>query len=763
LIDRPNRKLEIPSGPDPALNRPIDLTVPQHGVSPQVKYALESMRHRIGEATEAAKQQIAQAGETAGRQVAVDPHPGRITIESVRVDYVRPLIERQKPKGVVGTILEALDFPGRKLTETAIGVADVAKQTWQKGSLVEKVVGIPVLAAGAFVLGAAGGVLSLASPKAWYETAVALSRPRETYAELKETVSENPLRALPMVGALVAPVKLPRLARVGIVERARLVPERVRIAVKGEAGVLEIRQRYPARTWKAEEALHHARLHGVERRLEHKPPLPALEHQVALEKALEAAKPALKEIEARTYVRLEPAEPPLRTSIRLALKDLEASLAKNYEALVEASGRVEVLGRRIGRMPEPAKLDVKARGWARALREDYGWGGLERRIYARDIEQAGFMRAKETVTFERLRVRGERFKYEAQILDPELALERVPMKPAAVRRVEEMLRARDIHVVRPLHGPPGLPGLVYATRKAERAVQRPEPKPVPASLALERLAENLKPSVQPPEPLQRTRRPDYPPPAAPAAIPRVKLRVPDVVVEAQGIPVAPRIGKPKPAETVPIPQGLAETPKPSVQPPEPLQRTRRPDYPPPAAPATIPVRPAGRKPPELEPLPGEAVIVPPKPAGWQKMKGTPVEPDIDAIGIGRTGRLPALTPRTHPRLRPPGGLNETRVSVVLPIPALGTRAAQRQKQEEQDITPPEPAPTTIKPKPWDVPEPAPEPIPPRPRTTRTKTRERLPEQVLREALGLETGKSKLKRWEWELPEWMPGVRRLLSF
>jgi hypothetical protein len=258
-MDRPNRYLEIPPGPDPSLNRPIDLTVPQYEPSPVVREALERARASIEVATAQAKQQILQAGLEAKRQVEPPAQPAPVTrlreIESKPVEPPEPKQEQPLWKRILGGVVNVLDYPGRALTQAALGIADVAKQTWERGHPVEKIVGTPILAAGAFVVGAMGGIASLISPKAWYETAVALANPRETLAGLKETIAENPFRVAAITGALAAPIKLPKLAGVGIVERVRLVPERLKAAVVSETGALaKVEAVWPAKTWKALEA-----------------------------------------------------------------------------------------------------------------------------------------------------------------------------------------------------------------------------------------------------------------------------------------------------------------------------------------------------------------------------------------------------------------------------------------------------------------------------------------------------------------------------
>ena len=259
-MDRPNRYLEIPSGPDPSLNKPIDLTVPRYELSPVVREALEQARSRIEAATAQASQQILSVAADVKRRGEPPAQPSPVTkFKEVESRPPGPQHEPQERqpfwKRILGGIVNILDYPGRVLTQTAMGIADVAKQAWERGHPVEKAVGVPVLVAGSFVIGAMGGVASLISPKAWYETAMALAKPRETLAGLKETIAENPLRVAAITGALVARVKLPKLAGVGVVERVKLVPEKMRVAVASETGALaRIEATWPARTWRVLEA-----------------------------------------------------------------------------------------------------------------------------------------------------------------------------------------------------------------------------------------------------------------------------------------------------------------------------------------------------------------------------------------------------------------------------------------------------------------------------------------------------------------------------
>jgi hypothetical protein len=471
-MDRPNRYLEIPTGPDPSLNKPIDLTPPS--LSPVVREALEQAKASIEAATAQAKQQILTAGVEAKKQVEPPSQPSPVTkfkeVESKPVEPPEPKQEQPLWKRIIGGVVNILDYPGRVLTQTALGIADVAKQAWERGHPVEKIVGTPVLAAGAFVVGAMGGIASLISPKAWYETAVALSRPRETISGLKETIAENPFRAAAIAGALAAPVKLPKLAGVGIVERVTLVPERLKAAVVSEAGALaKVEAVWPAKTWKALEAEAELARRGLAKAVRAEP-----EQMAQLERASKVSEHVMGELSKRTYVKLEQLELPAKYEV--AVKD-PARLFKNYEAFIEVTGRTEVLGRRLGRIPEGMSFEVKGEGWARALREKFDWGTYERRIYAKDIEQVGFRKIKEFETFEKLAVKSERFEYRARIVDPEAVLEKIPAKPARLRQLDELLRAREIQVVRPIPGPPGITALAHIVKvpQAEAILEKVKP------------------------------------------------------------------------------------------------------------------------------------------------------------------------------------------------------------------------------------------------------------------------------------------------
>jgi hypothetical protein len=471
-MDRPNRYLEIPTGPDPSLNKPIDLTPPS--LSPVVREALEQAKASIEDATAQAKQQILTAGVEAKKQVEPPSQPSPVTkfkeVESKPVELPEPKQEQPLWKRIIGGVVNILDYPGRVLTQTALGIADVARQTWERGHPLEKAVGIPVLAAGAFVVGAAGGIASLISPKAWYETAVALANPKETIAGLKETIAENPFRVAAIAGALAAPVKLPKLAGVGIVERVTFVPERLKAAIVSETGALaKVEAVWPAKTWKALEAEAELARRGLAKAVRAEP-----EQMAQLERASKVSEHVMGELSKRTYVKLEQLE--LSAKYEVAVKD-PTRLFKNYEAFIEVTGRTEVLGRRLGRIPEGMSFEVKGEGWARALREKFDWGVYERRIYAKDIEQVGFKKIKEFETFEKLAVKSERFEYRARIVDPEAVLEKIPAKPARLRQLDELLRTREIQVVRPIPGPPGIAALAHIVKvpQAEAILEKVKP------------------------------------------------------------------------------------------------------------------------------------------------------------------------------------------------------------------------------------------------------------------------------------------------
>jgi hypothetical protein len=745
-MDRPNRYLEIPTGPDPSLNRPIDLTVTQYEPSPVVREALERARASIEVATVQAKQQILQSGVEAKKQLEPPNQPSPITkfkeIESKPVELPEPKQEQQPLwKRILGGVVSVLDYPGRTLTQASLGIADVARQVWERGHPVEKAIGIPVLTAGAFVVGAMGGVASLISPKAWYETAIAISRPKETLAGLKETIAENPFRVAAITGALVAPVKLPKLAGVGIVERVRLVPERLKATVVSEAGALaKVEAVWPSRSWRALEAEAELARRGLAKAVRAEP-----EQMAQLERASKVSEHVMGELSKRTYVKLEQLELPARYEV--TVKD-PTKLFKNYEAFIEVTGRTEVLGRRIGRLPEGMGFEVKVEGWARALREKFDWGTYERKVYAKDIEPLGFKKVKEFETFERLAVKGERFEYKARIVDPEAVLEKIPAKPARLRQLDELLRAREIQVIRPIPGPPGITALAYIESKSIVKVPQAE-------------AERDKPSV----------------PTAPNIIEVSKLRELPVRadIDAIGHIVEPnvRLGVQLPApgsvpslaylptlsrssETV---RGLHSTPaldivrmeKVSIDTISSLGLSRRGETVSHGG-LTVGVRVEPETPRLERQLATEGVALPRlKPEDITEARHRLEQPNIlkqlQTTGAG-VELLKPLATTTHRIL--PGLATAPQLAVKTPERLdLAAKQLEALDLDVKQMTPPE------------LQEPG---IPALPPAGRTPARAgRTARQELRTpGLTTDLRKLKLQRWEWELPEWGKGLRKLLN-
>ncbi len=752
-MDRPNRYLEIPPGPDPSLNRSIDLNVPQYELSPVVREALERARANIEVATAQAKQQILQAGVEAGKQLEPPSQPSPVTkfkeIESKPLEPPEPKQEQPLWKRILGGVVSILDYPGRTLTQASLGIADVAKQTWERGHPVEKAIGIPVLAAGAFVVGAMGGIASFISPKAWYETAVALSRPRETLAGLKETIAENPFRAAAITGALVAPVKLPKLAGVGVVERVRLVPERLKAAVVSETGALaKVEAVWPAKTWKAVEAEAELARRGLAKAVRAEP-----EQMAQLERASKASEYVMGELAKRTFVKLEQQELPTRYEV--TVKD-PTKLFKNYEAFIEVTGRTEVLSRRLGRMPEGMSLEVKAEDWVRAMRERFDWGVYERRIYAKDVEPIGFKKTKEFETFERLTVKGDRFEYATRIVDPEVVLERARAKPVKLSPPEEILRAdrllrvREVEVVRPIPGLPGVTALAHIVKvpKAEAILEKVKPStptapniievsklrelPVRADVdAIGHIVEpNVRLGVQLPAPG-----------SAPllAHLPRLS-RISETVRELSSTPALDIVrmervsidtisglGLSRGSETVPR-GGLTVGVRVSPEAPRleqqlvaegvALPRLKPEDV--------IETRPRLEQPDMLKQLPATEV----RPGLELQLLKPPV---------ATTHRiLPRLATAPHLAVKTPEKLDLS----AKQLEALDLNVKQMTPPELQELTMPELPPTTRTPA----------------RAGRTARQElRLP------GLTTELRKLKLHRWEWELPEWGRGLRKMLGW
>jgi hypothetical protein len=742
-MDRPNRYLEIPPGPDPSLNRPIDLTVPQYELSPAVREALEYAKARIESATAQAKQQILQSGVEVKKQVEPPSQLSPVVkfreIESKPVEPPGSKQEQPLWKRILGGVVNVLDAPGRTLTQASLGIADVAKQTWERGHPVEKIVGIPVLTAGAFVVGVAGGIASFISPKAWYETAVALSRPRETLAGLKETIAENPFRAATIAGALVAPVKLPKLAGVGVVERVRLVPERLKAAVVSETGALaKVEAVWPAKSWKAVEAEAELARRGLAKAVRAEP-----EQMAQLGRASKASEHVMGELAKRTYVKLEQQELPARYEV--TVKD-PTKLFKNYEAFIEITGKTEVLGRRIGRIPESLDFEVRGEGWARALKEKFDWGVYERRVYAKDVEPMGFKKVKEFETFERLAVRGERFEYKARIVDPEAVLEKIPAKPPArLRQLDELLRAREIQVVRPIPGPPGIAALAHIVKvpQAEVVLERVKPSAhtAPNIVEVPRLRElpvRIDVDANIVEPSVRLGR---------------ELFVPDSVPSSAHLPTLSRS-----SETV---HGLPSTPaldivrmeRVSIDTISSLGLSRTPETVPRGG-LTVGVR-VGPEAPRLEQqLATEGVTLPRlKPEDVVETRPRLEQPDI-------VKQLPATEVRPRLELLKPLATTTHRIlprlatapQLAVKTPErldLATRQLEALDLDVKQMTPPE------------LQEPG---IPALPPTTRIQARARRQNKQELRLPGLTTDlrKLKLQRWEWELPEWGKGLRKLLE-
>ena len=742
MIDRPNRYLEIPPGPDPSLNRPIDLTVPRYEPSPAVREALEYAKARIESATAQAKQQIlTTAGDVAKRIELSQPAPATRPKEA-EPRLLEPREPRQEQplwKRILGSVVNVLDAPGRILTQTAMGIADVAKQTWERGHPLEKAIGIPVLTAGAFVVGAAGGIASLISPKAWYETAIAVSRLRETIAGLKETIAENPFRAAAIAGALVAPVKLPKLAGVGVVERVRLVPERLKATVVSEAGALaKVEAVWPSRSWKALEAEAELARRGLAKTVRAEP-----EQLVQLERASKVSEYVMGELSKRTYVKLEQSELPVRYEV--FVKD-PGRLFKNYEAFVEVTGRTEVLGRRIGRVPEGLEFEVKGEGWARALREKFDWGVYERRVYAKDVEPVGFKKVKEFETFERLVVKGERFEYKARIVDPEAVLEKIPARPARLRQLDELLKTREIQVVKPIPGPPGITTLAHIVKlpHAEELLERvkhgtpatpivevPRLRELPVRADVDVFERVAGPSVRPPIPSPK-----------PGSIPALAH-----LPEPSRIPETVRGLKPTPTPGIARMEGF------SIDTISSLGRL----------PETVPrgglIVGVGVGPevprlerqvaesvtlPRLEPKGVVETIRPERPGPLEQLSATEARP---ALGLLKSLGVRATWPRVVPR-----ATTAQELELGLKTPErldLGIRTLEKLELDVKQVAPPELA------------EPG---IPALPPTTRGQVRARRQDkQEYRiPSLTNELRKLRLYRWEWELPEWGRGLRKLLE-
>jgi hypothetical protein len=748
-MDRPNRYLEIPPGPDPSLNRPIDLTVPRYEPSPAVREALEYAKARIESATAQAKQQILTTADEVAKRIE-SSQPASVTklkeIESRPVEPPAPRQEQPLWKRILGGVVNVLDAPGRILTQTAMGIADVTKQTWERGHPLEKAVGIPVLAAGAFVVGVAGGVASLISPKAWYETAVALSRPRETLAGLKETIAENPFRVAAIAGALVAPVKLPKLAGVGVVERVRLVPERLKAAVVSETGALaKVEAVWPAKTWKAVEAEAELARRGLAKAARAEP-----EQVTRLERASKVSEYVMGELAKRTHVKLEQAELPVKYEV--VVKD-PARLFKNYEAFIEVTGKTEVLSRRLGRIPEGLKFEVEGESWARALREKFDWGTYERKVYAKDIEPLGFKKVKEFETFERLAVKGERFEYKARIVDPEAVLEKIPAKPARLRQLDELLRAREIQVIRPIPGPPGITALAYIESKS--IVKVPQ---------AEAVLERVEPSA----------------PTAPniVEVPRLRELPVRVDVDANIVEPSVRLGR---ELFVPgsVPS-LAHLPT--------LSRGPETVHELPSTPALDIVRMERVSIDTISSLelsrPTETVLEPIEARLGAGLRVRPEVPRLEQQLAAEGVTLPRLKPEdvveTRPRLEQPDVLKQVTATEVRPrlellkppavtahkvLPKLATAPQLAVKTPERlDL-----GVRTLEALELDVkqmmpPELAEPGVPALPPAGRTPARAgRTARQELRTpGLTTDLRKLKLQRWEWELPEWGKGLRKLLE-
>jgi hypothetical protein len=741
-MDRPNRYLEIPPGPDPSLNRPIDLNVPQYELSPAVREALEYAKARIEPATAQAKQQILQSGVEVKKQVEPPSQPSPVTkfreIESKPVELPEPKQEQPLWKRILGGVVSILDYPGRTLTQASLGIADVAKQTWERGHPVEKAVGIPALMAGAFVVGVAGGIASLISPKAWYETAIAVSRPRETIAGLKETIAENPFRAAAIAGALVAPVKLPKLAGVGVVERVRLVPERLKAAVVSETGALaKVEAVWPAKTWKAVEAEAELARRGLAKAARAEP-----EQMAQLERASKVSEYVMGELAKRTHVKLEQLEPPARYEV--TVKD-HTKLFKNYEAFIEMTGKTEVLGRRIGRIPESLDFEVRGEGWARALKEKFDWGVYERRVYAKDVEPMGFKKVKEFETFERLAVKGERFEYRARIVDPEVALEKIPAKPARVRQLDELLRTREIQVVRPIPGPPGIAALAHIVKvpQAEVVLERVKPSAptAPNIVEVPRLRElpvRVDVDANIVEPSVRLGRELFVPGSVPllAHLPTLS-RIPETV---HGLPSTPALD-------------IVRMERFSIDTISSLGLSRIPETVPRGG-LTVGVR-VGPETPRLErQLITESVVLP-------RLKPEDVvetRPRLEQSDVLR--QLPATEVRHGLELLKPQTVTAHKVLPKLATaPQLAAKTPERLDLATRQL---EALDLDVKQMmPLELAEPG---VPALPPAGRTPARAgRTARQELRTpGLTTDLRKLKLHRWEWELPEWGKGLRKLLN-
>jgi len=769
---------------------------------------------RIREATAKAVEEIRKATAEAVATIKQPPGPpmGTAVLKKVEVEHYKqpePLWKR-----FASTVLNILDYPGRVLTETAMGVADVAKQSLEKGGILEKIVGVPVLTAGAFAIGAMGGIASLVSPKAWYETIIALAKPRETLSSLKQTVTENPFRIAAITGALVAPVKLPRVAGVGVIERVRLVPEKVTVGFIGKAEnvatavVMDVK--YPIKSWRVAEA--EAQLARIGKlnpptetsltKLEFAIPRD-VEYKVLLQAygSVETVKFRLgrlpstprgmefEEIMVRsvklpgsTFMEMGPvgfhsAERGFKAlAVRLGegirLQDLDVGRVVKTEsiakALAEDFGRKLELNTRIERVLAIGEEGtvIHSRKIMAMLGERYGWNFLERTKYIEEVKLGGLrtgklegLKFKELEGLERLEVKGGRFKYRMYIVDPEAnigkrVVERIDdyvkhRKPNVQRitlNIDDVLK-REIEVIRPLPGPPGLPTLAHIVNTGRSIVKPPvvqqPPKPeLDTTKPFETLGVTptptmrLKvepPGIQPPTPFSSFREEPKPP--------GVKPKPPDVVIrEFEGLGLPPR------------PRGGVSDPTPKPVPPPSVQPSPKPE--PGFKPEEV-VRgleggliPPGFK-PRLQPKPPDMLQPPSPPGVWRSPKPTVEPPSLGTIqGLGLRSWARELPKQLARTITPPDI-----------TPKLGSKQESRQDIRQKDlelVRPVKGIPLFVEPDLTDL------DYWPYRKPPKVTTRFRVPDLV-KQFEKTTRGKLKLYRWEWLLPEWGKGVRRLVEF
>ena len=456
----------------------------------------------------------------------------------------------------------------------------------------------------------------------------------------------------------------------------------------------------------------------------------------------------MREVSQRVHTRFEQAELPVKYEV--FVKDPDR-VFKNYEAFIEVTGRTEVLSRRVGRLPEGLGFESRGEDWVRALAERFDWGAYERRIYAKDVELLGFKK-KEFETFERLVVKGDSFEYRARIVDPEVVLERAtartrdPFELVRLRQAEELLKARGVEVVRPIPGPPGVPALAHLLRLS----QNPE-------IALE----EIKPAIS-----TATKGVEFP-----------KLREPPVRADVDAEKLLSEAGVrldvrppatatlpvhlPEPPRELEMVHGVRSTPVVDVLRMEGFTTDIISSVELPRFPEATPLgelraatrgvletpRKAGQGVLEGVVLPrvelGDVVETKPRLGQPSDLKQLATGAELPGVGLLRQPIVHAVEPKVvgaralWPGLRTPEMLD------------LGVRTLEALELGVKQVAPPELA------------EPG---IPALPPTTRIQARARRQDKQEHRIPGLTTDLRKLKlyRWEWELPEWGRGLRKLLG-